>query len=117
MTREEFMDIVYYELDSDDDNYRANRIIDAADEYAENSSSENPNKWIPVSEEYPKRSGTYWVTTKSGIRRLSAFYMESCIFEIMDVIAWTPLIIPEPSLIIPEPYKTSPTGAEGSDKE
>ena len=48
MTREEFIDIVYSELDSDGDNYRANRIIDAADEYAKDSSSENPNKWIPV---------------------------------------------------------------------
>ena len=35
MTREEFMDLVYDELHSDGDNYRANRIIDAADEYAE----------------------------------------------------------------------------------
>lgn len=35
MTREEFIDIVYSELHSDDDNCRANRIIDAADEYAE----------------------------------------------------------------------------------
>ena len=49
MTREEFMNIVYSELYSDDDNYRANRIIDAADEYAE-----EPNKWIPVSERLPE---------------------------------------------------------------
>ncbi len=35
MTRDEFMNIVYSELHSDGDNYRANRIIDAADEYAE----------------------------------------------------------------------------------
>ena len=35
MTRGEFMDIVYSELYSDGDNYRANRIIDAADEYVE----------------------------------------------------------------------------------
>lgn len=35
MTREEFMDMVYYELHSDGDNCRADRIIDAADEYAE----------------------------------------------------------------------------------
>ena len=34
MTRDEFMDMVYSELHSDGDNYRANRIIDAADEYA-----------------------------------------------------------------------------------
>lgn len=33
MTREEFMDVVYDELQDDPDNYRANRIIDAFDEY------------------------------------------------------------------------------------
>ena len=33
--RQEFMSIVYNELHSDGDNNRANRIIDAADEYAE----------------------------------------------------------------------------------
>lgn len=32
--REDFMHIVYYELSDDEDNLRANRIIDAADEYA-----------------------------------------------------------------------------------
>ena len=32
--REEFMNIVYNELNNDVDNNRANRIIDAADEYA-----------------------------------------------------------------------------------
>lgn len=37
MTREEFMDIVYLELHSDGDNNRANRIIDAADEFEEES--------------------------------------------------------------------------------
>ncbi len=35
MNREDFMDIVYSELESDHDNNRANRIIEAADEYAE----------------------------------------------------------------------------------
>ena len=33
--REEFMNIVYSELDSDPDNNRANRIINAADEYVD----------------------------------------------------------------------------------
>jgi len=33
--REKFMDIVYDELSNDSDNCRANRIIDAADEYVE----------------------------------------------------------------------------------
>lgn len=36
MTREEFMDYVYELLSSDQDNIRANLIIEAADEYAEN---------------------------------------------------------------------------------
>ena len=33
--REEFMTVVYSELSDDSDNCRANRIIDAADEYVE----------------------------------------------------------------------------------
>lgn len=37
MTRDEFMDLVYDELNSDPDNNRANRIIEAADEYAADS--------------------------------------------------------------------------------
>jgi hypothetical protein len=49
MTREEFMDIVYSELHSDGDNCRANRIIDAADEYAEEQT-----RWIPCSERLPE---------------------------------------------------------------
>lgn len=57
MTREEFMDIVYSELHSDGDNYRANRIIDAADEYAEEQT-----KWIPCSERMPEEHE--WMGTK-----------------------------------------------------
>jgi hypothetical protein len=52
MTREEFMDIVYSELHSDGDNYRANRIIDAADEYAEEKT-----RWLSVDENGDKDSG------------------------------------------------------------
>ena len=33
--RKDFMDIVYYELSDDEDTLRANRIIDAADAYAD----------------------------------------------------------------------------------
>ena len=33
--RKDFMDIVYDELSDDEDNFRANRIIDAADAYAD----------------------------------------------------------------------------------
>lgn len=35
LVRQQFMDLVYSELSDDADNYRANRIIDAADEYVE----------------------------------------------------------------------------------
>lgn len=35
LVRQQFMDLVYSELSDDADNYRANRIIDAADEYAD----------------------------------------------------------------------------------
>lgn len=48
MTREEFMDIVYDELHSDGDNYRANRIIDAADEYAETEQELKNDKEISL---------------------------------------------------------------------
>lgn len=37
MDRNEFMCLVYDELYSDGDNYRANRIIDAADEYIDDT--------------------------------------------------------------------------------
>lgn len=37
INREEFMNIVYSELNSDPDNNRANTIIDAADEYVDNT--------------------------------------------------------------------------------
>lgn len=59
MTREEFMDIVYSELHSDGDNYRANRIIDAADEYAEAQT-----RWIPVSERLPEDAYGCYVTVE-----------------------------------------------------
>ena len=44
MNREQFMEIVYSELHSDGDNNRANRIIDAADEYA----GPRTGRWVPV---------------------------------------------------------------------
>lgn len=44
MTRDEFMELVYDELNSDGDNNRANRIIDAADSYAEPESAQ----WVQM---------------------------------------------------------------------
>lgn len=58
MTRDEFMDLVYDELYSDGDNNRANRIIDAADSYAEDC---EPH-WIPCDEKMPENEATVLVT-------------------------------------------------------
>lgn len=51
------MDLVYSELYSDGDNNRANRIIDAADSYAEDC---EPH-WIPCSERMPEEHE--WIGT------------------------------------------------------
>lgn len=107
MTREEFMDMVYSELHSDGDNYRANRIIDAADEYAEKESN-----WISVSERLPEakygESARLLVTKcwkdEENIRVVDeAYFNGSCFCKptgecISDakILAWMPL---------PEPYK------------
>ena len=95
------------------------------------SNSENPNKWIPVSERLPEKKGTYLVTQKAIfpdhiIRRIVGYApnlhdvdeynfkgkkcpgwydydIEWGYRELDDVIAWMPLV---------EPYK-----AESEDKE
>lgn len=81
---------------------------------ADESSSENPNKWIPVSERYPKDPNKcYLVCYEDGCITIEYLYFDDDgepFFSEMElgVVAWMPL---------PEPYKASPTGAEGSDKE
>lgn len=61
MNRDEFMEIVYEELQSDPDNNRANRIIDAADEYAEYEASkrEAEQDWVSVEERLPEDPSPY----------------------------------------------------------
>ena len=48
MTIYKFMDVVYSELQSDCDNYRANRIIDAADAFAEESILSTINRVLEI---------------------------------------------------------------------
>lgn len=137
MTREEFMDIVYSELHSDGDNNRANRIIDAADEYAEEQTRWIPVKWHEITDEerececYTKDLVYYFdcimpedeqeilITVKDRQGRLwvekdtcyvdDGFYLDSGYDWVEDVVAWCEL---------PEPYKSEIlTGSEGSDKE
>ena len=61
--RQAFMNLVYDELYSDGDNNRANRIIDAADEYVEYVlSAQLDQRWIPVEKGTPKEDGEYWAT-------------------------------------------------------
>lgn len=109
MTREELMDIVYSELHSDDDNYRANRIIDAADEYVEEQ-----KEWIPCSERLPSEDGLYLAQTKwifLGVPDIEVYTWAegwNCYrgsdgavnreheIGVEDIIAWMPL---------PKPYR------------
>ena len=103
MSREEFMEIVYDELHSDGDNCRADRIIDAADNYAEERT-----RWIPVTEHLPEEDGEYFVTwtTSRSKRPLLEICEYSCgewdidngsAYSDAEVIAWMPL---------PECYKS-----------
>ena len=87
MTREEFSDLVYDELCDDSDNCRANRIIDAADDYAYDAShpyafcgttptimkemliakeSGDMSKWISVKERLPASDGRYLVSIRGA---------------------------------------------------
>ena len=118
MTREKFMDIVYSELHSDGDNYRANRIIDAADEYAEEQT-----RLIPCSERLPEQDrkdeagndvaylvqtewGTFFTATYDG---KNWCHVDSSVLVESDVTAWMPL---------PTAYQSEiTTGAEGGANE
>ena len=90
------------------------------------SSSEKPDKWIPVSERLPNFAGVYLVTRYFPNNVMNPTYLvDACFFDgtdtwhndnrinhdrkyLTNVVAW---------LEEPEPYKEIPTGSEGSDKE
>ena len=60
----------------------------------EPSSSENPNKWIPVSERLPEKDDLYLICFDDG--EYDLVYFSKGAFSYSGVIAWMPL---------PEPYK------------
>lgn len=72
MDREEFMAVVYDLLADDPDNNRANEIIEAADEYAEDAAKEAlevdaiPIDWMEKRIEYYKGLNC-WYTAKLAI--------------------------------------------------
>lgn len=104
MDRTEFMSLVYDELQSDGDNNRANRIIDAADEYAESTMP----RWIPVTERLPEKGHNILISTSYGYvgegeykglkeyRHTWVQYRWSVLLRDDEVTAWMPL---------PEPYR------------
>ena len=80
----------------------------------ERSTAYYNNGWIPCSERLPEKNDVYLVAINSygcPTRDVDGFVSQSVRKWEMygkSVVAWMPL---------PEPYKASPTGAEGSDKE
>jgi hypothetical protein len=79
------------------------------------SSSEKPNRWIPVSERLPedKQSVLVWCPQYKNIYcaylEKERWWIFGAFVQIVpnEVVAWMPL---------PLPYKASPTGAEGSEE-
>lgn len=117
MTRDDFIDLVYEELSEDSDNCRANRIIDAADEYAypkdeglnhvrfvtKISQLSSKNGWLTCNDTMPP-DGEY-ILIFDGRKVLQAIYYKSIngywisgdlFIEGKDIIYWMPF--PDPPI-------------------
>ena len=84
------------------------------------SSSENPNKWIPVSERLPEKyTYTLWCASSGYVRSdyFNGEFWEDAKKYCYEVVAWMPL----PESYVPDinigKMSEIPTGSEGSDKE
>lgn len=101
MTREEFRDYVDFLRSQDEISYDVySGLIDGIDTLEqEPNNSENPNKWIPVSERLPEKDEQYLVTTTNGDIARYVFNKNGNSLEYWRrcVIAWMPL---------PRPYKS-----------
>jgi hypothetical protein len=85
MDRQEFMDIIYAEFESDPDNVRANRIIEAADAYAESAHSKVEEDTISRQAEQKrteKRTETHGVCLdviyRQAVKQLDLFTKTYC---------------------------------------
>lgn len=109
MDRDAFKGIVYDLLNDDPDTNRANEIIDAADEYAEDAANAKEQDWIPVTPEtMPEHSMNCYVTTemKNGGKRFTdmAVYTPEEGFDPpmsvrmghAEIVAWKEKTWPEP---------------------
>jgi hypothetical protein len=109
MDRKDFMTVVYDLLSDDPDNNRANAIIDAADQYAEDAVNEHEQDWTPVTPKtMPEHSMTCYVTIemKNGGKRFTdtAIYTPQEGFDPpmsvrmghAEIVAWKQKTWPEP---------------------
>lgn len=78
------------------------------------SSSENPNRWIPVSERYPEDGQHILFSTKTGCVFEGKYSADTSAHNWLsykdDTYAWNNVVTAW--MPLPKPYKASPTGAE-----
>lgn len=109
MEREAFKAVVYDLLSDDPDHNRANAIIDAADQYAEDAANAKEQDWVPVTPEtMPEHSMLCYVTfeMKNGGKRFTdtAIYTPQEGFDqpmsvrmgYAEIVAWKPRPLLEP---------------------